>query len=447
MPAPSGKDVKPMQAEPAEYEVPLVDFARGDDTGMDFPLHPDAFADAGADWLTAAFRRFGALAADNAVVRIDRIEPCRGGSTGMKLFLEVAYAHQDPGLHRDLFVKFSRNFTDARRDRMRYELEAEVPFAAMSRLPGFPIRVPAAYFADYEKQSGSGIVITERIRYDDGVVEAQRAKCLDHLTLAEPAPYYRLIIQSLARLAGAQKAGRLAPDIERRFPFDPELGSADPIRCDEAGVRDLLEQNADFARRCPQLLPPELLAPEFRQRMADDALRILHRQDTIRSHLAGNPAMIALLHWNAHIDNCWFWRDASGALQCGLLDWGRTGQITFGAALWGCLSGAGQAVWDDHLDELLGLFVAEYNAACGAAITPGELREHLTLHLAVTAVSRILPLPELILFRLPRCATATGPEDPMFVAADSARALLHHYRVFMTFWERHGFATALARFD
>ena len=38
----------------------------------------------GAAFLTEAFRAFGSLAADNAVARITRLEPCPGGSTGAK---------------------------------------------------------------------------------------------------------------------------------------------------------------------------------------------------------------------------------------------------------------------------------------------------------------------------------------------------------------------------
>ena len=30
--------------------------------------------------------------------------------------------------------------------------------------------------------------------------------------------------------------------------------------------------------------------------------------------------MIALCHWNANIDNAWFWREPDGALRCGLID-------------------------------------------------------------------------------------------------------------------------------
>ena len=58
-------------------------------------------------------------------------------------------------------------------------------------------------------------------------------------------------------------------------------------------------------------------------------------------------------HFNPNIDNAWFWRDASGALGCGLLDWGRVRQMNVAYALWGSLCGAGLDIWDTHLDELL----------------------------------------------------------------------------------------------
>jgi hypothetical protein len=39
-------------------------------TGMAIPAHPDALIEAGPEFLTCAFRAYGALAQDNAVTRI-----------------------------------------------------------------------------------------------------------------------------------------------------------------------------------------------------------------------------------------------------------------------------------------------------------------------------------------------------------------------------------------
>ncbi len=132
-----------------------IDFVRGDTTGLRIPAHEGALRNAGAGFLTEAFRAFGSLGKDNSVARITRLTHCPGGSTGAKLLMSVEYAKPDPGLHTELFVKFSRDFTDALRDDPgRYEMAPEVPFAAISRLPGFPIAVPGACFADYHHESG-----------------------------------------------------------------------------------------------------------------------------------------------------------------------------------------------------------------------------------------------------------------------------------------------------
>ncbi len=155
--------------------------------------------------------------------------------------------------------------------------------------------------------------------------------------------------------------------------------------------------------------------------------------------------MIALCHWNAHIDNCWFWRDETGELHCGLIDWGRVGQITFGCALWGGLSAAHHDIWDKHLDELLALFAQEYRAHGGPQIAVDELLFHLRLHVAAMGVARVLAFPEVVMFRMPDCANTGGPLDPVFepVAVDPARNSLHIYTVFLKFWRKYDVGAAV----
>jgi len=422
-------------------ESERIDHVTGDATGLDFPAHPAALEAAGPEFLTRAFRAFGSLGPDNAVARIVRAEPCPGGSTGAKLLLEVEYLHPDLALHRQLFVKFSRDFADPRRDWQRTEMKSEAPFMAVSRLPGFPIRVPTAYFADYEEATGTGLVITEQVPYGEGAIEPHRRKCQDHQTMADPLPYYRAVVTALARLAGSHRSGRLAPDIDTVFPFDPVSGSADPIRYSADELDAELQRCRDFARRCPQLVPEEVRAETFMDRLAQDAWRIRDHEDELRRFLTGDPDMIALCHWNAHVDNCIFTRDASGTLECGFIDWGRVGQITLGSVLWGGLSAAHHEIWDRHIDELLALFAAEYHAAGGPAITPAALDRHLALHMATMGVARVLAFPEIITFRLPECVEAAGPHDPMFepVTADPARNCRQIYVNLLQHWRRRDF--------
>jgi hypothetical protein len=422
-----------------------MDWFRGDYTCRDVPAHAGALRAAGAAFLTEAFRAFGAIGPDNAVTRIVGLEHCPGGSTGAKLFLTVEYARAEPGLHTALFAKFSRDFSDERRDRQRREMQSEVPFAMLTRRPGFPIRVPAAYFADYHAETGTGLVITERIAYGEGAIEPHRRKCIDHLTMAEPLPYYRQVVTALARLCAAHKAGSLAPDINDRFPFDPVTGTADAIRYDTARLQAELDFCFGFAHRAPQLLPPEVRTAEFHAKMTRDAFRIREHEAVLQRYLTGNHDLIALCHWNAHIDNCFFWRDGDGGLHSGLIDWGRVGQITFGSILWGALSAAHHDIWDRHIGDLLALFAEEYHAHGGPRVTAEELEFHLTLHMATMGVARVLAFPEVVLFRLPECVNAAGPLDEMFLSVDPARNSLHIYTVLLKFWLRQDFGAALDR--
>lgn len=419
--------------------IERFDCIRGDATGLDIPAHPEALLAAGPEWLTEALRGFGTLAPDNAVTSV-AARPCPGGSTGRKLFLTLDYARPEPRLDRVVFAKFSRDFDDERRDRQRTEMAGEARFVALSRQAGFPIRVPRGYFADYHAETGTGLVITERIAYGENGIEPHRRKCLDWQTMADPLPYYRATVTALARLAAAHRSGRVVADIEERFPWDPVAGSADPIRYTDAELAVELDRVRAFASDCPRLLPTDLREPGFLDRLERDAWAIREHELTIRDYLVSNPAMVALNHWNSHVDNAWFWREG-GKLRCGLIDWGRVGQITFGSALWGGLSAAHHDIWDRHLDDLLALFLHEYESHGGPRVTLADLKRHLALHMAVMGVARVLAFPEIIRFRAPDCAAASGPQDPMFepVAMDPARNCLSIWTVFLMHWKREDF--------
>ncbi|HEX7856370.1 MAG TPA: hypothetical protein VF503_22070 [Sphingobium sp.] len=410
---------------------------RGDITGLVIPAHPDAFAAAGETFLTTAFHAFGMLPADNAVTRIVAIEPCDGGSTGKKMFLTVEYAKPAPGLRTDLFVKFSRDLDDERRDLQRDEMQSEAAFTWVSHAPGFPIHVPRGYFADYHADSGTGIVITERIAFGSSSIQPHRPKTMDHRTMDNPISFYRAIIQALGKLAGTHKAGRLASMVGERLSFDPMTGSADPIAHDAMALEALLDHVRDFTRHHPQLLPEELRTPEFLESLARGARHIRANEKSLRSALLPSLDYVALCHWNAHVDNCWFWTEEDGELACGFLDWGRVGQITFGSAIWGALCAAHHDVWDTHLDDLLTLFSDEVLASGGPAIRPDQLYRHLMLHIAVMGIARVLSLLPYVMIRLPAAAKASGPLDPMFEQNERARSSLHVYTIFAKLWKRH----------
>jgi hypothetical protein len=423
-----------------------MDFVRGDATGLLIPAHGEALRAGGEACLNEAFHAFGSLPAGIRVSRITRLETCPGGSTGQKLFLTLEYEQADPTLHTDLFVKFSRDFSDKiRDDRGKHEMETEVRFAALSRLPGFPITVPIAYFADYHHESRTGLIISQRIAFGTGGIEPHHQKCLDH-ELAEPLDYYRVILKSLARIAAAHKSGRLSRDIDRQFAFDPEAAAArDPILFDESRLHLFVSRYADFALKCPQLLPANIAAAPFVAKLDREAALFLKHEKTVKRFLQSNPQFIALIHWNANIDNAWFRRDVSGALECGLMDWGHVNQMNVAFALWGCLCGAPLEIWDRHLDQLLRLFIAEFHGHGGPRLEMEELELHLQLYVAMMGVSYLIQSPSRILARLPEAATASGTRDPVFRKNETARNQLHIMTAMLNYWQTRDFGASLER--
>ena len=419
----------------------------GDDTGLSIPAHGEALRGAGEAWLTEAFRAFGSISAANRIKRITRWERCPGGSTGQKFYLSVEYASPEPQQHTDLFVKFSRDFTDkVRDDRGKYEMESEVRLAALSRLESFPIRVARPYFADFHGESKTGILITQKIAFGVDGVEPHRPKCMDY-EMQDALTHYRTIFRALARIAAAHKSGRLSASIAERFPYDPDVAAAAaPIGYNEVEMHELVQQYADFAAQCPQLLPAAIRRPEFIAGLDRDTCRVLQHEATIKRFLQSNPNLIALCHWNAQIDNAWFWRDGANDLHCGLLDWGHVNQMNVAFPLWGCLCGADQEIWDEHFDDLLGLFAGEFLENGGARIDIAELKLHLLLYMALMGVSYFMASPSRILSRMPEAIHATGPRDPMFRNNETGRNNLHCLSIFLNLWERQQFGSVLDEF-
>jgi len=413
-----------------------IDWIRGDALGLEVPTHALALLEGGADWLTRAFRTSGVLAADNRVERITAYTEITGGSTGRKLALNVAYARPDPGLHELLFVKFSRDFDDEMRDRACVQMALEVRFALLSLDPRFPIAVPRCYFSDYHEPSGSGVLITQQIPFGVAPVEPQYPKCLDYRMPDAPG-HYRAIMRALGRLAGTHRAGGLADTVETHFPFDPSAlsvsrrGAYTPEQ-----IAERVTAYAAFAQECPSLLPDELRSAGFIARLADEAPRFQALESAVPTLLRSRPDLIALCHWNAHVDNAWFWRDASGELQCGLLDWGNVSQMNLAMPVWGCLSAAEPSIWHDHLDALLQVFAAAYEDAGAPALDMAALRLHLLAYVGMMGLAWMLDAPALIRRHVPDVALAQGRFDPRIEGSERARSQLLIMTSFLELWSQ-----------
>jgi hypothetical protein len=391
---------------------------------------------AGARFLTDAFRISGELGDDNAVTGVTAFSEIAGGSTGRKVSLAVEYDRPAPDLPTDLFVKFSRDFDDPARDRGKTQMEPEVRFAALSRAREFPIAVPRAQFADYHRETGTGILITERIPFGENGIERQYHKCLDY-QMPEPLEHYRALLGALGRLAGTQRSGRLPPELMSHFPLDvaaATVGERAPLSVEKLERR--VNQLAEFAETCPGLLPAKASSPEFLARLRDEVPRFALHEDAITRNLADDKDFVALCHWNANIDNAWFWRDPDGALRCGLMDWGCVSQMNLGMVIWGAMSGAETEMWEAHLDELLELFVAEVARCGGPELDPVRLRRHTVLYAAAMGVAWLLGVPALIRARF--AVPPSSRTDPGIKDDEGLRAPLQMLANLLTLWERYG---------
>jgi hypothetical protein len=377
----------------------------------------------------------GSLAWGNRVAAITCCDAFSGGGTGTKALLSVRYAKPEANLPEVLFVKFSRNFDDPAMDNAKFHMESEVRFAALSRAPGFPVAVPECLFADFARENGTGILITQRIPFGRDGIERQYGKCLDH-EIPEPLDHYRALIRTLARLAGSHRGGRLPADVAREFPFDlMQARDSDRLPYTAQQIANRIARYSAFAEELPQLLPEAIRSPAFIAGFGEGAALFQRHEDAIKHFLHDGPEFIALCHWNANTDNAWYWRDETGELQCGLLDWGSVGQMHVAMTLWGCLSGAQGWIWSDHLDDLLALFAREYERAGGPVLDRGRLRTHLLLYATMMGLCWLLDAPPRIRREVPDLVACTGPLDSRITASETARVQLQMMTNFLSFWE------------
>jgi hypothetical protein len=413
----------------------VADWERGDLLGHDFPVHLEALRAAGPAYLTGAFRATGALGPDNHVSAITQLEPFRGGSTGRKALLSVRYERPDPDLPEHLFVKFSRDLDHEIRDRGKRQMESEVRFGLLSRIPDFPVAVPRCLFGEYHLESGSGVLISERIAFGANGIEPHHPKARDY-EIDDLRAHYDALVSALARLAGAHRAGRFPEEVMAHFEPRPgnvkarHRGASTPDQ-----IRDRVTRYADFASRFPQLLPASIRSDAFIAELLDQAPRAVENADALRAALQdGARDLFAFCHWNANIDNAWYWRD-EGDLACGLMDWGNVGQLNVVTAIASCLAFAEPDFVIENLDHFFARFSNVFEDAGGGALDPAALELQFALQMVAGGLQWPLDIPPLIEHHLPELATVTDRFDPRIADDEFPRTQLHLLTAYLMFWQ------------
>jgi hypothetical protein len=411
----------------------------GDDYGLPLPRTPEDLRAAGAEYLTRAFHASGVLRPANRVLRVTELVEVEGGSTGRKALLALEYADPAPHLRTNLFVKFSRDLKNPARDVGRTQMEQEVRLAELSRHPGFPILVPECLFADYHAESGTGILITERITFGANGIDPHLEKCLDY-QMPEQLGHYRVLVIALAQLAGTEHAGRFPADVIARFPTDLQAATVgERPEVDAEKLARKLVRLTEFVATQRGLFRPFVRDEQFLAGLPATAELIAAREPDVWRLLEADADYLALCHWNANVDNAWFFRDGRGELVCGLMDWGCVGRMHVAMALWGALSGAEATLWDKHLDELLELFVSEYEAAGGPVLEVAHLRTRLLQYAAVMGVTWLLDVPALLQARLGDSIAGITRADPRIADDESLRAPLQMLTNVLNLWQQFDF--------
>jgi hypothetical protein len=417
-----------------EPSTPYPSQVSGENLGLPFPTSIEALRAGGARFLTEAFRATGALAPDNAVKEVTRCAEFVGGGAGRKAWLSVTYEKPGPGLHEELFVKYPRDFGDPLRPLFSHLMQPEARFALLSLRSGFPVPVPACYFADYDPESSTGLLITERVVYGAGGVEPVRDKCLDY-ALPEPGAHYRALISAIARLAAGHKTGLLGSHVDEQFPFElGQVRSDDRIPYSADELAGKIETLREFAATYPKLLPEHLRDPAFLDAFAADAPEFLAREVAIKRYLNSQADLVALCHWNANVDNAWFRRTAGGGLEAGLLDWGSVGQMNVAQGVFGVLCATETDIWDAHAHDLIALFAAEYAGHGGPTLDVAELTVQVQLFVALLGLAWMLDAPTLVKAQIPDLAPDADRFDERLHGDFLARAQLQLMTLFLHAW-------------
>ncbi|MFM5906937.1 MAG: hypothetical protein ACKOPO_05035 [Novosphingobium sp.] len=421
--------------------VPAV----GEWTGLFLPATAAELAACGPDWWTAAFRAFGVFGSDDRATAVLRCEAAGGGNSGQKAVAEIAWQSGPRQRCDTLFVKFSRDFGDPFRDRRRDELEAEVRLARLARHPAFPVKVARAWFADFDRASGTGLLISSRIAFGQPPIEPIRRKCRDH-ELPDAERYYEATLRALARLAAADQCGALAPEIDRLFPYDPQQAAADlPFDWPPERLTDAFARLDDLLAAAPALFPASVRDAGFIARFRNDVRLAIRHEAALRAYLHADRRLIALTHWNTNLDNAWFERGSDGRLTAGLLDWGMVRRMNLGYGIWGGLSAAEPDMLIRHTQGLLAIVCAEHAACGGEAICEAVLSDHFDLSLALLCAALLLDAPALLLSRMPDLPQLTGPRDPRLAADGVVEGFLKVFTNMLVLWQHRRIGSTIER--
>mmetsp|Transcript_59363 Transcript_59363/g.133752 ORF Transcript_59363/g.133752 Transcript_59363/m.133752 type:complete len:667 (-) Transcript_59363:79-2079(-) len=416
--------------------------------GLDFPWSEDKLAEFGPKWLTQAFHAAGTLDMSNRVTRIfleQKIKITAGNNAGKFLF-EVKYLKKHPTLHTRLFAKVPFAMTPATKtDRLSssvYKQPMDLCEIQTYRLmeASLPMKTPKFYYGDISNETSNFILITERIPFEEihgrkktqlapYEVEGPYDKCMDwqlrERSGSSVKEYYLLLMDMAGRIAGQHKSGRMGseeflgetltkppggPDNPMAFGFNPAGSSGE----NPSSYKRKLESAVKFISETAKVVFPSYTRdPEFLKRWQDTMLTWCAYSGEVEYYKCSTWEYVAVGHNNLNIDNAYFWRDAEGNLDCGIIDWGGFGQSCLGHKIYWCLNCSDFENIKENLDDFVDVFVEAYSR-CGG---PSLDRAVVLMHIHLTSISNCSQMMQAIPNCMKMCSakeweTITDKHDP-----------------------------------
>jgi hypothetical protein len=164
------------------------------------------------------------------------------------------------------------------------------------------------------------------------------------------------------------------------------------------------EYLGDKAKKC---YAPELVEKKFVAEILDCLQDVCSFDTDVRTYFNLFPDYIALQHPNLNADNAYFWRTASGDLDCGIFDWGGASPINVIQLMTGSLTGAEGHVQDEHDVHWLKCFRDEYRRECGINLDLGEMQRQWHLTYGVYLEYLAMRLRDAVFAQTPREEWAT----------------------------------------
>ena len=258
---------------------------------------------------------------------------------------------------------------------------------------------------------------------------------------------YLVLVRKLARLCGWYKADHaLAAELNQSFPTNHPTSMSAGAGGTVSLVRQV-DSLVEFASSvAPQLFAADVGGAAPMAQFKAQFVHMLELQPRFLEYLGSNPDYMAWTHPNLNIDNAYWWRDESGALDAGVIDWAGVGCREVTMSLDMCLFGGGWEVQEGGGQrELLAAFRDEYVASGGPALDLEELQRHFDVTLAIqlggmTGIPAQLYGPH----RIPRDQWPAiesvrdpridGDDDRAFIVRSYVRIVIYR----LTRWRRDG---------